>query len=130
MIRITELKLPLDHDEHALPALIVKTLGIASTELVKHTIYKRSYDARKQKLLLVYIVDVQVEMAATLVASRAFGGSLPLSLADGADFGVARRKIVHRLKQRCSSSLKRILIFAQRRTKTTTQWCSSTALRR
>ena len=60
MIRITELKLPLDHDEHALPALIVKTLGIASAELISHTIYKRSYDARKQKLLLVYICDVEV----------------------------------------------------------------------
>ncbi len=62
MIRITELKLPLDHDEHALPALIVKTLGIASAELVSHTIYKRSYDARKQKLLLVYIVDVEIAL--------------------------------------------------------------------
>ena len=63
MIRITELKLPLDHGEHALPALIVKTLGIASAELAKHTIYKRSYDARKQKLLLVYICDVQLSDA-------------------------------------------------------------------
>ena len=63
MIRITELKLPLDHDEHALPALIVKTLGITSSEWANHTVYKRSYDARKQKLLLVYIVDVEVEPA-------------------------------------------------------------------
>ena len=68
MIRITELKLPLDHDEHALPALIVKTLGITNAELLNHTVYKRSYDARKQKLLLVYICDVEV--APTLVASR------------------------------------------------------------
>jgi uncharacterized FAD-dependent dehydrogenase len=60
MIRITELKLPLDHDEHALPALIVKTLGIAPSDLIGHTVYKRSYDARKQKLLLVYICDVEV----------------------------------------------------------------------
>ena len=69
MIRITELKLPLDHDEQALPALIVKTLGISSSELISHTIYKRSYDARKQKLLLVYIVDVEVapSLEATLL---------------------------------------------------------------
>ena len=60
MIRITELKLPLDHDEHALPALIAKTLGITSAELVGHTIYKRSYDARMKKLLLVYIADIEV----------------------------------------------------------------------
>jgi uncharacterized FAD-dependent dehydrogenase len=64
MIRLTELKLPLDHSDHALPALIVQTLGIQSTELRSHTVYKRSYDARKQKLLLVYIVDVEVASAA------------------------------------------------------------------
>jgi uncharacterized FAD-dependent dehydrogenase len=58
MLRLTELKLPLDHDEAALPALIVKTLGITPAELVSHHIHKRSYDARKQKLLLVYIAHV------------------------------------------------------------------------
>ena len=60
MIRLTELKLPLDHPDHALPDLIANTLGIAPAELVRHHVYKRSYDARKQKLLLVYIVDVEV----------------------------------------------------------------------
>ena len=63
MIRITELKLPLDHDEHALPALIAQTLGISLTELNGHTIYKRSYDARMKKLLLVYIADIEVAPA-------------------------------------------------------------------
>ena len=63
MIRITELKLPLDHDEYALPALIAQTLGIAPAELISHSIYKRSYDARKQKLLLVYIADIEVAPA-------------------------------------------------------------------
>ncbi len=70
MIRITELKLPLDHDEHALSALIVKTLGIVPSDLLNDTIYKRSYDARKQKLLLVYICDVEVapELEAKLLS--------------------------------------------------------------
>ncbi len=63
MIRITELKLPLDHNEHALKALIAKTLAISPDELKSHTIYKRSYDARKQKLLLVYICDVELAPA-------------------------------------------------------------------
>ena len=63
MIRMNELKLPLDHTEQALPALIAQTLGISSSELINHTIYKRSYDARKQKLLLVYIADVEVAPA-------------------------------------------------------------------
>ena len=63
MIRLTELKLPLDHAVDALPALIAGTLGIAPSQLASHTIYKRSYDARKQKLLLVYITDVALTSA-------------------------------------------------------------------
>jgi uncharacterized FAD-dependent dehydrogenase len=64
MMRLTELKLPLDHDEAALPALIVKTLGITPAELASHHIHKRSYDARKQKLLLVYIAHVTLSSPA------------------------------------------------------------------
>lgn len=63
MIRLSELKLPLDHPEDALPALIVKTLGIAPADLHTFTVYKRSYDARKQKLMLVYIADVALASA-------------------------------------------------------------------
>ena len=64
MMRLTELKLPLDHDEAALPALIVKTLGITPADLASHHIHKRSYDARKQKLLLVYIAHVTLRSPA------------------------------------------------------------------
>lgn len=58
MIRLTELKLPLDHAEDALPALAAQTLGIAAAELQDVHIHKRSFDARKADLLKVYIVDV------------------------------------------------------------------------
>jgi uncharacterized FAD-dependent dehydrogenase len=64
MMRLTELKLPLDHDEAALPALIVKTLGITPADLASHHIHKRSYDARKKNLLLVYIVHVTLSSPA------------------------------------------------------------------
>ena len=64
MLRLTELKLPLDHAAEALPALILKTLGIAAADVTAHSIHKRSYDARKQKLLLVYIVHVQLSSPA------------------------------------------------------------------
>ncbi len=64
MMRLTELKLPLDHDEAALPALIVKTLGITPAELAGHHIHKRSYDARKKNLLLVYIAHVTLSSPA------------------------------------------------------------------
>ena len=64
MIRLTELKLPLDHADGALPALIAKTLGLTPGDIASYKIYKRSYDARKQMLLLVYIVDVELGDAA------------------------------------------------------------------
>ncbi len=60
MIRLNELKLPLDHAPDALPQLMATALGVEISSIASHTIYKRSYDARKQKLLLVYICDVQL----------------------------------------------------------------------
>ena len=63
MIRLTELKLPLEHAPEALPALICKTLGIDPGELGRHTVYKRSFDARKAELQQVYIVDVELAPA-------------------------------------------------------------------
>ncbi|WP_399680012.1 NAD(P)/FAD-dependent oxidoreductase [Xenophilus sp.] len=64
MIRLSELKLPLDHAPEALPALIAQTLGIAPAGIAGHTVHKRSFDARKAELLAVHIVDVQLADAA------------------------------------------------------------------
>ena len=51
MIRLTELKLPLEHAADALPALIAQTLGLTPEAISRFTIYKRSFDARKADLL-------------------------------------------------------------------------------
>ncbi|MCX7276126.1 MAG: NAD(P)/FAD-dependent oxidoreductase [Burkholderiales bacterium] len=64
MIRISELKLPLDHAEDALPALIAHTLGLPAEQIAHFTIHKRSFDARKATLMQVYIVDVALVDAA------------------------------------------------------------------
>ncbi|HVR48136.1 MAG TPA: FAD-dependent oxidoreductase [Pseudorhodoferax sp.] len=58
MLRISEIKLPLDHDATALPAAIAAKLGLPPTAIASHQVYKRSVDARKAALLQVYIVDV------------------------------------------------------------------------
>jgi uncharacterized FAD-dependent dehydrogenase len=59
MLRLTEIKLPLHHNEDELPAAIVETLGIKSDELLSFSIFKRSYDARKKSnILLIYHLDV------------------------------------------------------------------------
>ncbi|OEC37201.1 hypothetical protein SAMN05216600_102164 [Pseudomonas cuatrocienegasensis] len=62
MLRITELKLPLDHPEEALRPAIVQRLGIAEHELLAFSLFKRSYDARKKssEILFIYTVDCEV----------------------------------------------------------------------
>ncbi|CAN7608300.1 NAD(P)/FAD-dependent oxidoreductase [Rhizobacter sp. LjRoot28] len=58
MLRITELRLPLDHAEDALRPAIVERLGIADADLRDFTVFKRSYDARKKTaIVLIYTID-------------------------------------------------------------------------
>ena len=60
-MRLTELKLPLDHTETELRAAIVKRLGIAEGELLGYTVFRRGYDARKPSaILFAYTLDVAV----------------------------------------------------------------------
>ena len=62
MLRIAELKLPLDHPEPALRQAVLSRLGIAEDELIDFTVFKRSYDARKRSaIVLIYALDVQVK---------------------------------------------------------------------
>jgi len=68
MLRLTELKLPLDHPPEALRAAILQRLELADDALVGFSIFKRSYDARKKHaLLLIYAVDVEVRNEAALL---------------------------------------------------------------
>src|SRR5471030_383242 len=58
MLRITELRLPLDHAEDALRPAIVARLGLRDADLTSFTVFKRSYDARKKTaIVLIYTVD-------------------------------------------------------------------------
>jgi len=69
MLRITELKLPLDHPESALREAIVSRLGIGHAELIGFTVFKRSYDARKRNaVVLIYALDVEVRNEAAVLA--------------------------------------------------------------
>ncbi|MEW5966109.1 MAG: NAD(P)/FAD-dependent oxidoreductase [Pseudomonadota bacterium] len=68
MLRLTELKLPIDHPPEALRAAILKRLELADGALLGFGIFKRSHDARKKHaLLLVYTVDVEVKDEAALL---------------------------------------------------------------
>src|SRR5512139_1001666 len=68
MLRLTELKLPLDHPPEALRAAILKRMELADDKLLGFSIFKRSYDARKKHaLLLIYAVDVEAKNEAVLL---------------------------------------------------------------
>jgi uncharacterized FAD-dependent dehydrogenase len=68
MLRLTELKLPLDHPPEALRAAILARLKLPAAALLDVRIHKRGYDARrKHALLLVYTVDVAVADEAALL---------------------------------------------------------------
>src|SRR5688572_1447851 len=68
MIRLTEVKLPLDHPEPALRAAILKRLGIAADELTGYTVFRRAVDARKAAIALTYTLDVEARNEAALLA--------------------------------------------------------------
>jgi uncharacterized protein len=59
MLRISELKLPLDHAPAELPAAIAARLGVGADELLHWSVWKRAHDARRKSAILkTYIVDV------------------------------------------------------------------------
>ncbi|MEM9005407.1 MAG: NAD(P)/FAD-dependent oxidoreductase [Cyanobacteria bacterium P01_F01_bin.86] len=60
MLRLSEIKLPLDHREEDLHTAVLKKLRLKAADLKSYTVFKRSYDARKRgEIRLVYIVDVE-----------------------------------------------------------------------
>ncbi len=61
MIRITELRLPIDHSPEDLVKKIIQRLKLHAFEVPEFSIFKRSYDARKNvDLAFIYTVDVAV----------------------------------------------------------------------
>ena len=61
MLRLTEIKLPLEHAEADLAVAITDKLEISAEQLQGFSVVKRSYDARQQdNILLIYHLDVQL----------------------------------------------------------------------
>ena len=62
MIRITELRLAVDHAPSELEDAILKRLAISAKDLLALTVFKRSYDARKNTALsFIYTIDISVK---------------------------------------------------------------------
>ena len=61
MIRITQLKLPIEHKKQELYEKTAKLLRVAPSEIKQLKIVKQSVDARKkEQILFIYTVDVEV----------------------------------------------------------------------
>jgi uncharacterized FAD-dependent dehydrogenase len=68
MLRLTDLKLPLDHDEAAVVAAILQRLAIEPADLTGYSVAKRSHDARKRgAIVLVYALDIDTPREAELL---------------------------------------------------------------
>jgi uncharacterized protein len=64
MLRITELRLPLDHAPEALRPAVLSRLGLADAALLGLTVFRRAYDARKKSAVqLIYTVDCALATA-------------------------------------------------------------------
>ncbi len=69
MLRLTELKLPLDHTDADLRAALLARLGLAAADLRGFSVFRRGYDARKRgHIQLVYTLDVDTPRETELLA--------------------------------------------------------------
>jgi len=72
MLRLTELRLPLDHPEGAIEAAVRDRLGLGGDALRAVHVVRRGWDARnKSDIHLVYTVDVEVAEEAALLRRAA-----------------------------------------------------------
>ncbi|SBS35062.1 hypothetical protein MSP8886_03252 [Marinomonas spartinae] len=72
MIRLSNIQLPLDHNEAALENAILSTLNIAAEQLVRFNIFRRGYDARKKtRIMLIYTLDVETSCNEVLLSQFA-----------------------------------------------------------
>ncbi|MEO8280379.1 MAG: hypothetical protein ABI564_11860, partial [Ideonella sp.] len=73
MLRITDLRLPLDHAESDLRAAVVSRLGLEQADhLRSYTVFKRSHDARKKSaIVLIYTLDCELADEARVLRRHA-----------------------------------------------------------
>src|SRR5262245_24695219 len=69
MLRLTDLKLPLDHADGELESAVLARLRIAPRELRGYSVFRRAVDARKRSAIaLIYALDIDVENEAAVLA--------------------------------------------------------------
>ncbi|BCI66868.1 NAD(P)/FAD-dependent oxidoreductase [Acetobacter aceti] len=69
MIRVSEIRLPLDHAPDALPEALAQRLGVSVSDIGAFSVARRGYDARKRgRIFLVYTLDCTVPNEAAILS--------------------------------------------------------------
>jgi uncharacterized protein len=101
MLRLTELKLPFDHEQGAIKSAILGRLKLSASELIGYSVFRRATDARRRNAIaLTYTLDIEVADEAALL--RRFAGDRNLARAPDMNYrfvarapaGVAPRPVV------------------------------------
>ncbi|MDQ0142421.1 NAD(P)/FAD-dependent oxidoreductase [Cupriavidus necator] len=75
MLRLSEVKLPLDHTESDLDAAVragAAQIGVKGDGLIGYTVFRRAHDARKRSdIKLTYIIDIEVRDEAAAIRRMA-----------------------------------------------------------
>lgn len=87
MLRITEIKLPLNHPPEAIATAAVARLRIKPQDLISCAVFRRAHDARKKSAItLIYSLDVEVKDEAAVLKrfekERPKGGGLVMPTPD------------------------------------------------
>lgn len=85
MLRLSEIKLPLDHPPEAIAAAAMARLGIGENDLISCTVFRRGHDARKKSnIQRVYSLDVEVTNEADLL--KRFAGDVHVKPSPNIDY--------------------------------------------
>ena len=88
-MRLTEVKLPLDHTDEDLRAAVVKRLGVGAGELIEISVFRRATDARKPKtIVFIYTLDVAVKNEAAVL--KRMHGDRNVSVAPDMSYRITR----------------------------------------
>ncbi|MFZ6751684.1 NAD(P)/FAD-dependent oxidoreductase [Undibacterium sp. Ren11W] len=85
MLRLTDIQLPLDHQESDIKTSIIKRLSIEEKDLLDFSIFRRSYDARKKSaIVLIYTLDVLTSNEVELL--KRFQGNTSISASPDTEY--------------------------------------------
>ena len=85
MLRLTEIKLPLDHSNEAIAEAAIALLSIAPHDLISCTVFRRAHDARrKSSITLTYSLNVEVKNEAAV--RKRLSGNIHVRIAPEMDY--------------------------------------------